>query len=270
MKPLCWLLLFGVMTACAQAPDVYLSTPSEPLAPPDAQGVLGSDDEDEDQDEQEDEQEALEEEALEAATDDGGRTTRGGDLGAVGAMQGGAQEPPHDDRSDAGLPIQPMSPRDAAAAADATSGPALLDSGGGACDVGRFEGSFGGSVGQRRQQPDTAVSGTIMFEIPATTMARTPITGGLIRGQAQDRSTLEARIEGVWDCQSRTLEQAQIVDGVYAYRGRTDLPRLPFSGRMTATGLVGSEPLRGEWSVVGGAESGGFGQFTGRPIASSP
>jgi hypothetical protein len=143
--------------------------------------------------------------------------------------------------------------------------PAPLLDAGQACDVGNHQGTLTGKVGQSVSTPNTPISGTFSFEVPAPGASNVvAIVQGALSGTTANGSTMVARVEGRWNCTLRSLEMGAIVDGVYTYAERILNNKVAFSGTASGSYAAGAQSASGEWKIVTESNTGGFGTWSTR------
>ena len=134
-----------------------------------------------------------------------------------------------------------------------------------ACDVGKHMGMFTGDVGQNSSAPNTPISGTLSFEVPAPGASSVvTIVQGSIKGATANGSTMVARVEGRWNCALRALEAGRVVDGVYTYAERVLNDTVAFSGTLTGSYAAGAQSVTGDWKTSAENGTGGFGTWSAR------
>ncbi|MEY4508866.1 MAG: hypothetical protein RLZZ450_988 [Pseudomonadota bacterium] len=139
---------------------------------------------------------------------------------------------------------------------------APVDAGPG-CDVGKHVGTFTGAVGPNMMSPNTSVTGTFSFEVPAGAQGSVAIAGSF-DGKTPTGNTLVARVEGRWNCSLRTIEQGRLVAGVFTYVDRFLNDTLMFTGTVTGSYAPLASSVEGQWTVDSGNNAGGRGTWSAR------
>jgi hypothetical protein len=151
------------------------------------------------------------------------------------------------------------------ASQDAGSDPPGMES---ECKPGTYAGTFEGTIKILNLIP-LPISGEVAI------VAHTSSTGddlvienGSIQGRDQDGNPVQAKVDGILNCATRTLIGGRLYDGKYT-RIRLNYT-VDFQGTVSATYMPGAVPsVSGTWRTTGGPIEQGEGTFDAR-FASGP